>query len=321
MSVRRRFPLVALGALAPRLLSLFYVALVVLLLLGALLVLREQTKARGYVYGLLREMARVQMLQRTQGWRQMRDDLFIVRYREDEPGARLVQETGRLVYARVYEDFAYLPDLQIPPIPVVIYPSRAELNASFGWPASESAMGVYWQGVIRVLAPRAWVNDAEPQEMRQVFQQAGPMAHELSHLLLDYAGQGNFPRWFTEGLAQYQEYKITGYSPGCPADVWSRGVYPLREMDQGFDKLADQNLAYRESLSVVEFIVAVYGEEGLHKIIKNLARGINFNEAVANALALDGAGRAGFEGLEREWRDWLAVELQQPLLTNREEQP
>ncbi len=314
MSARRQLSQPPFEARAPRLVSVIYATLVLLIMLSAFIIVRVPDSVKGYIYGLFREIARAQMLLRTHGWQQMQDDLFIVRYQGDDAGARLVQETSRMFYDRVYEDFSYLPGLQIPRIPIVIYPSREELNASFGWPASENAMGVYWGGVIRVLTPQAWVNEEDPRAMRQVFQHAGPMAHELTHLVLDYAARGNYPRWFTEGVAQYQEYKITGYILGSQEGIWDQGVYQFKKMDRQFDELANQALAYRQSLSVVEYIVAVYGEEGLHKIIQNLARGINFNNALENALETD------LQGLEREWREWLAGELQQPLFTNQEDQ-
>ena len=314
MSARRQLSPHSVEARAPRLVSVLYATLVLLFMLSAFLLVRVPDSVKGYIYGLFREIARVQMLLRTHGWQQMQDDLFIVRYQGDESGARLVQETSRVFYDRVYEDFSYLPGLKVPRIPVVVYSSREELNASFGWPASENAMGVYWGGVIRVLTPKAWVNEEDPLAVRQVFQHAGPMAHELTHLVLDYAARGNYPRWFTEGVAQYQEYKITGYIFGSQEGIWDRGLYPLKKMDRQFDKLPNQALAYRQSLSVVEYIVTVYGEEGLHNIIKNLARGTNFNDSLDIALELN------LEGLEREWREWLAGELQQPLFTKREDQ-
>lgn len=314
MSTRRQLSSPSVRPRAPRLVSILYVTLVLLIMLSAFVFVRVPDSVKSYIYGLFRDMARVQMLLRTHGWQQMQDDLFIVRYRDDESGARLVQETSHMVYDLVYEDFSYLPGLKIPKIPIVVYPSRAELNASFGWPASENAMGVYWGGVIRVLTPQAWINENDPEALRQVFRQSGPMAHELTHLVLDYAARGNYPRWFTEGVAQYQEYKITGYIFGAQEGIWDRGVYPFNKMDRQFDKLSNQALAYRESLSVVQYIVSVYGEEGLHNIIKNLARGASFNDALENALELN------LEGLEREWREWLAGELHQPLSTNQEEQ-
>lgn len=274
------------------------------------LLVRVPDGVRGYIYSLFREAARGQVLLRTQGWHQMEDEHFIIRYRGDEDSARLVLETSRLFYRRICSDFSFVSGRKIP---VLVYPSREELNASFGWPASENAMGVYWGGVIRVLEPGVWIGDSDPGTVRQVFQQAGPMAHEMTHLVLDYLARGNYPRWFTEGLAQYEEYKITGFRFDQPEGIWGRELYPLQKMDRNFDKLPDQALAYRESLSAVEFIVTVYGEDGLHNIIGNLARGTGFGAALEQALGLD------MQSFEQAWHNWLAGETGQTPVTIREE--
>ncbi|SFQ98492.1 peptidase MA family metallohydrolase [Desulfoscipio geothermicus] len=292
----------------PRLLSLL---LAFLFMASTFLLFRVPDSVKGYIYGLFREIARGQMLLRTAGWQQIEDDLMIIRYRGDEEGANLVRETTRLFYERICDDFNYLPERKIP---IVVYDSREALNASFGWPASENAMGVYWGGVIRVLAPQVWINENDPDAVRQIFRQAGPMAHEMTHLVLDYLARGNYPRWFTEGLAQYEEYKITGFMFGRQAGIWDRGLYPLNVMDRNFDALPDQALAYRQSLSAVEYIVAVYGEDGLHNIIKNLSRGVSFHDSLERALGVT-PGR-----FEKAWHAWLAEGLQQPLFVKREDE-
>ncbi len=287
--------------------------LALLLALSVFLLVLLPGCVKSYFYGLFREIARAQMLLRTHGWEQIQDDFFTVRYRGDAKDARIVYDTCRVFYDSIYEEFSQLPNFKIPRVLVVVYPSREELNASFGWPASENAMGVYWGGVIRVLAPGAWISESDPEVERKVFQQAGPMVHELAHLLLDYAAKGGYPRWFTEGVAQYKEYKITGFMLGAREGIWDQGVYPLKKMDDQFDRLPDQALAYRQSLSLVEYIVAVYGEDGLHNIIKNLAAGASFDMSLEKALGRD------VETFEKEWREWLAGELQQPLCTKRKE--
>ncbi|MBF7081456.1 hypothetical protein IT084_00475 [Desulfallas sp. Bu1-1] len=285
--------------------------LALLFAVSVFLLVRVPDGVKGYIYSIFREIARGQMLLRTQGWRQMEDAHFIIRYRGDEDSARLVLETSRIFYRRICNDLSCVPGKKIP---IVVYPSREELNASFGWPASENAMGVYWGGVIRVLAPEAWIRDSDPEVVEQIFQQAGPMAHEITHLVLDYLARGNYPRWFTEGLAQYEEYKITGFMFDHPEGIWDRGLYPLQRMDRNFDALPDQALAYRESLSVVEYIVAVYGEDGLNNIIRNLARGINLADSLEQALGMD------MISFEKAWHEWLAGELGQSPAVKREEE-
>jgi hypothetical protein len=291
--------------------KLFSFVLAILFMVSTFMLIRIPESVKGYIYGVFREVARAQILLRTHGWQHIEDEYLIIRYQGDREDADLVQETTRLFFQRICDDFGFSPARKVP---IVVYSSREELNASFGWPSSENAMGVYWGGVIRVLAPQVWINDRDPDTVRQIFQQSGPMVHEMTHLVLDYEARGNYPRWFTEGLAQYEEYKITGFLLGQQDEIWDRGLYPLKKMDRNFDSLLDQTLAYRQSFSVVEYIVVVYGEDGLHRIINNLAKGINFHESMLKAL-----GTAP-EQLESQWHAWLSGELQRPLYIKREDQ-
>ncbi|WP_051273398.1 peptidase MA family metallohydrolase [Desulfotruncus alcoholivorax] len=270
--------------------------LAVLFTVSVFLLIRVPDGLRGYVYSIFRDVARGQMLLKTHGWHQIEDNQFIIRYRGNEQAARLVQESSLLFYHRICSDFSYKPEKKIP---IVIYSSKEELNASFNWPASENAMGVYWGGVIRVLAPEAWINANDSGTIKQIFQKAGPMAHEMTHLILDYVAHGNYPRWFTEGVAQYEEYKITGFIFDDQAGISEQELYPLKKMDRNFDSLPDQSLAYRQSLNAIQFIVAVYGENGLHKIINSLAQGNSFNGSLKQALGLD------LGQFEKEWHYWL----------------
>jgi len=285
--------------------------LAVLFMVSTFILIRVPESARGNIYSVFREIARAQMLLRTHGWQQSEDEYLIIRYQGDREAAELVQETTSLYYQRICDDFNFSPEQKIP---IIVYSSREELNASFGWSASENAMGVYWGGVIRVLAPQVWINDSDPEGVRQIFQHSGPMVHEMTHLMLDYIARGNYPRWFTEGLAQYEEYQVTRFMFGQQEEIWDRGLYPLKMMDRNFDSLPDQALAYRQSLAAVEYIVAAYGEDGLHRVINNLAQGRSFHDALLKAL---GTEPEQFESL---WHTWLSRELQQPLYIKREDQ-
>ena len=110
---------------------------------------------------------------------------------------------------------------------VLIYPTREALGKSFGWAADQSAMGVYWAGVIRVLSPMAWVESAVTSEVEKEFRSSGPMVHEYTHLVVDYITRGNYTRWLTEGVAQYVERDITGFVLSEPLIRFEEEWFPL----------------------------------------------------------------------------------------------
>jgi hypothetical protein len=124
------------------------------------------------------------------------------------------------------------------------------------------------------------------------------MAHELTHLVVDYLTGGNYPRWFTEGVAQYEEYKLTGFELQDTTSSLKPPFYSMRDLTGRFDQLPNQTKAYRESLAAVRFIVDYAGEPALHQLIAELGRGLDFNQAAVKVLRLDEAQ------FEAGWQDW-----------------
>lgn len=263
------------------------------LTLAVLATVRLPAQVRGYAYELYREAARANVELKARNLPTLDGSHIRVKYQEsDRPYAEMVLEASEKFYSPIAKKYGLKVNRKIT---VMVYPSREALNASFGWPASESAMGVYWVGVIRVLSPATWIQQTDPQEMQEVFVSAGPMAHEITHLAVDYATRGNCPRWLTEGLAQLEEYRLTGFRFPDPLRS-SEQVYSLEQMDRDFDNLEDQSLAYRESLSVVEYMVSVYGEDKLKEILALLGNGRSIEDSVEQVLGLK------LVELERNWQ-------------------
>jgi len=263
------------------------------LTLAAACLVRIPGEIRGYAYQVVKELYRMHTLFASRHLVTLCGEHFLVRY---SPGnaahAPLVLETAE----KAYNQLAGKYDFEGRDIPIIIYPSRAELNACFGWPASESAMGAYWAGVIRVLAPEVWI--PEENDVEEVFICSGPMVHELTHLMVDNLTKGNVPRWLTEGLAQSEENRLTGFQFAAPEVSWKR-FYSFREMDGEFDRLEDQALAYRQSLAAVEYLREVHGEDKIKQILKALAAGKNMDEALRETIGVN------LQGFESNWQNWV----------------
>jgi len=207
-------------------------------------------------------------------------DHFVIKFMaKDKPYVKVVADTAEEVWGPITRFFGYGPREKTV---VVIYPDSESLGASFGWDKDEEAMGVYWAGSIRVLSPGQWIGSADTGE---VFRREGPLAHELTHLLVDELTKGNYPRWFTEGIAQYVERKVTGFSF---AEPYFREIphYSFEVLESDFDNL-DQRLAYWESLVAVDCIVDRVGEEGLLQLIDALGSGLSLPEAVKKVMGIE----------------------------------
>lgn len=266
------------------------------ILLGAFLA-RFPNFIRIQAYNVVRGFLKQKTIVQTRQMSSISGEHFVVKYYpEDKKDAELVLATAEKFYKPVAADFNYKGN---PLIPIVVYPTRQSLNRSFGWEANESAMGVYWAGVIRVLSPQVWITAGDAQEYDKTFISSGPMAHELTHLVVDYKTGGNYTRWFTEGLAQYEEHKLTGFVFDDPDGSLDQPLYPLKDMDQGFDDLPNQALAYRESYATVCYLVDHYGTDKLNQILSNLAHGDDMDQAFKQAIGVN------LTQFEQNWLAWL----------------
>ena len=181
---------------------------------------------------------------------------------------------------------------------LVMYPTKEALSSSFGWPAGENALGAYWAGAIRLLSPTSWLGNLSSDRLAYFYRKDGPVAHELAHMLFDFASKGNYPRWFTEGVAEYEEWKANGF-------LWIEGDggevlqsrYTLDQLDD-FDSLDDQALAYRQSLLMVAFIKEKAGTDGLAGLALDLGREPSFWQVIQEHTGLD---RQSFEAAFAAW--------------------
>ncbi len=217
----------------------------------------------------------------TAGFSQTESDHFIIKYTGlDSSYSAMITEVAEEAYSDVSQEFSLEPQNKTI---IVVYPDSASLANSFGWDKNEKALGVYWAGAIRIVSPEEWMSD--PQD-KQEFIREGPMVHEFVHLLVDESTRGNYNRWWTEGIAQYYEKKITGFEFAEPSfEEGQLMYYELSVLGKQFDK-TDQAVAYWESLQVVEYIVNHYGEEALFTTMNYLGQGYSLEKSISKALGL-----------------------------------
>lgn len=265
---------------------------VIVLLLALFVFFLAPVKPRMLVYPLAREAAQAKMDYETRQMAAYETPHFIIKYNSaDQTAAAMVAEAAEAAYQPVAASLGYAPQGKTL---VVMYHDRSELNRNFGWSGAQSAMGVYWGGVIQVLSPDAWLGGGTTGD----FIRSGPMVHEYTHLVLDHMTSGNYPRWFTEGLAQYMEYRVNGYEWRTADNSLHGRLYGQAELDRDFDSLPSQALAYRESLAAVRYIVDVGGEAGLRQVIAALAAGRTMEQAIAGSLGMD------YGTFSANWPQW-----------------
>lgn len=181
------------------------------------------------------------------------------------------------------------------PIPVVIANTTAALNRSVGLPAADDNLGLYWEGVIRVLSPDGWLGPS-PTAFAE-YGADGPVAHELGHALLNLKAEGNYPAWFNEGVAQWEDWKVTGYRWITAQNSLSGPLYSWAQLTHSFYRLPNQALAYREGLAMVTFLLEHGSTATWHRFLGQLASGIAFSQALRAVY-----GYSSASALFQAWR-------------------
>ncbi|MEN6350182.1 MAG: hypothetical protein ABFD08_12405 [Syntrophomonas sp.] len=248
--------------------------LVVILLLALLLSKNSNT--------IMRVMVGQEINLKTAGFNTVNTEHFNIRYTSaDENYIKMISEGAEFASKSISNRFGWD---SVRKTTIVVYPDNQSLASSFGWDKNEKAMGVYWAGSIRVLSPREWLSG---DNMEERFLKEGPMVHEYAHLMVDEISKGNYNRWWTEGVAQYVEKTTTGFQFADPfAGGRTLEYYHLDKLGSEFDRL-DQQVAYWESLQLVEYMVDKYGEDKIFDILEQLGQGKSMESAVTICLGLD----------------------------------
>ncbi len=200
---------------------------------------------------------------------------------QDADVAPIVMSIADEFFHQVNDRFSFKSNKDIP---IIIHPDKESLNSRFGWDADESAMGVYWAGVIRVLSPKVWIKEQDPRLMWELYRYGGPVVHEYIHYVVDEKTKGNYTRWFTEALAQYWERELTGFQFDSSEGCLTQELYPLSQMDRQFDSLPNQALAYRQSLAAAEYIYHFHSQREVDLLLGFLGKGMSLSQGMEQAF-------------------------------------
>jgi hypothetical protein len=216
-------------------------------------------------------------------WNELQGNFFKVKYQDgDQSAAEIVLNQAEEVYGQLTR--RYKLDRLPLPLTVIVYPSSEELSFSFGWPVEERALGAYQAGSIRLLSPAVYQGGNDIGETESIYRKYGPFVHEFTHLLIDYKAQANYPRWFTEGLAQYEEYRTNDLVWAQKGENW----YSLKQLTgDSFDQIEDQTGAYWQSLVMVKDLIANYGWDYMEAFLNELSTGVSFESAFSKRFGVD----------------------------------
>ena len=184
-----------------------------------------------------------------------------------------------------------LPRLrQVLPIPddvafdLYLYPTSADLRAALRL-TGRDWVGAHAHPELGVLLVTAVNPRTAPTDLRQ------SIPHEMAHLFLYQATGPNYeriPQWFNEGLATYMESSPNpAYEILLQEAVNGRITIPLTDLCHTFPAREERALlAYAQSDSLVGYIQAHYGNQGLRALVAAFADGADCQTGVQRALGL-----------------------------------
>ncbi len=162
-------------------------------------------------------------------------------------------------------------------IPIIIYPTEKTLYKSLQLGSNQKTpMGVYYGGALHILSPGLWVKGDNETEQKSYFLHNGPVVHEMIHLVLDIKTSGNFPHWFSEGVALFYEKQYINFSWEIEENSDKKITY--KELTNSFREL-DAFASYKKSFDVINYIYEEKGKDGLLSIIESLSKGKSFEIA------------------------------------------
>lgn len=234
------------------------------------------------------------------GWLTLETPRFHLRYTAaDREEAEWVAAEAERVASLVEEQLLYRPADAKPWL--VIAPDQSAIRRAFGWGDGTGALGAYLADTIIVLSPQAF-SEGQEARRRQLYAHQGPLVHEITHYMVDARTAGNYPRWFSEGLAQLMEYRLLNFEWLEEGSSLSHGVYSSERLEQDFDTLPNQPLAYRQALSLVTYLESLQGMNGINRLLDRLGRGNGFYHALQ---AVYGQDRSSFHA---NWQKWYPAQ-------------
>jgi len=180
------------------------------------------------------------------------------------------------------------------PVHIVVYGSTRDFATSLP-PNSAEWIGGQAHPDLGLIVTGIQPGSGAATEIRRV------IPHEISHLLLYQATKnpyGGPSHWLDEGLAVYnQEAADTSLKPLLDRAVKDGKLLPVRALNSNFPLDPDEaRLSYAESVSLVSYIVARYGDAKLGELLRSFRDELSYDEALQRTLGVDA------DGLDREWK-------------------
>jgi len=135
------------------------------------------------------------------------------------------------------------------------------------------------------------------------------IAHELTHLVIHQITlnpYNDLPTWLDEGLAVRSEGLLDPtYSSYLASAIATGSLISVQSLASPFSAFSNEAvLSYAESYSLVDFLIASYGQEEMSQLLSVFRQGSGYDEALEEVYGFD------MDGLDSLWREYVTDKYQ-----------
>jgi tetratricopeptide (TPR) repeat protein len=192
---------------------------------------------------------------------------------------------------------------------VEIFPEQKDFAVrTFGVPGGDGYLGVCFGPVITAPSP------ASPRATGHSWE--ATLWHEFTHTITLTLTRNRLPRWLSEGVSVYEEQQANPawgrrFRPRHASRLSGSGLTPIEEMPEAFRSgdSADLDFAYLQSGLMVEWLVKRSGMGVFRKLLADVGRGMDADEAIAKHYGAFVTLNPEFRKYAAEWTRGLAGKL------------
>lgn len=198
--------------------------------------------------------------------------------------ALYVNDLAEEAYDRLAGRYGYRPD---PPVRIEVYPSHADFSVRSVGLVGLGALGVSFGPVIAMDSPSA--------RERGAFNWGSTLWHEIAHTFHLGLSSGRVPRWFTEGLAVFEERRARpgwgdGIDPGFLIAYRNGTLLPVSRLNDGFTRPTYPEQighSYYQASLVCELIERDHGVAAFTRMLRAYRDGQTTGQVFRSVLAID----------------------------------
>lgn len=224
---------------------------------------------------------------------------FRIRYHKEEKAVleRYVPQMLDKAWESMVKRYGFTPKM---PVSIELYADSESFSIRTSGLPNVGIQGVCFGQSLAALSPGAGQ-----------FNWGNILWHELGHVFAIQQSKNHVPRWFTEGLSEYEtiiarpEWRREE-EPALFAALNAGRVPPLEGFNRAFthvDSVADVTMAYYAASQLVVFMAETYGFAKVVDMLPRWGKGDRTPEVIRGALGIS------HEEVDKQFRAWLKTRL------------